>query len=159
MALYPDKDPDEFVEEAVRIDPTNLNQEYIQLPSQLAYFNNRYAEVYRYWTECKAVSEQVAAQLAQQIRDHLSATSKGRVTLAEVDQQVLLDPTYRQAKAKERVAEAEKVRLYGVMDALRTKRDMLISLGANYRLEMSGDPMLRAQAKLEREVEHARNGY
>jgi hypothetical protein len=62
------------------------------------------------------------------------------------------DPDGQQARAKEVAADAERVRLYGVLDALRSKRDMLISLGAHIRAEMQHDPMIRERAALDREV-------
>lgn len=155
MALFANKDPDEFVEECVTIDDSSfvtLNQSYVSLPAYLAYWNNRYASVYRYWTERKTITEQTYAQLANYYRDALQGMNKTRVTLAEVEHQIVLDVNYQQAKAKETMAESEKIRIYGVIDALRTKKDMLVSLGANMRLEMGSDPMIRDQTRIEREI-------
>jgi len=41
----------------------------------------------------------------------------------------------------------EKIRLYGVIDAVRTKRDMLISIGAQVRAEMESDPSIRERSR------------
>lgn len=150
MALFPDEDPEEFLESCVQINEADMNAEFVKVPAQLAYWNNRYAIIYRHWLERKAMKEQLYAQLAIDIRTRLSIGAS-RVTLTEVESAVLLEPEYQQAKAKEIVAESEKVRLFGILDAIRSKRDMLVSLGANMRAEMQHDPSLRSQAHFDRE--------
>jgi hypothetical protein len=39
--------------------------------------------------------------------------------------------------------EADRLRLRGIVEAYNAKRDMIISLGANLRLEMLNDPQVR----------------
>ena len=41
-------------------------------------------------------------------------------------------------------ADGRRLKLQGVLDAVRTKKDMLVSLGASMRAEMQGDPSIRA---------------
>lgn len=137
-------DIDQYQWECLAIEPLVLTEEYVRLPSDVAYWNERYASVYKHWLEMKARRERVLAERSEELRKTLKfkkqadvADSSGRVTIAEVESAVARDPAYQAARDKEIAAEAEKVRLFGVLDALRTKRDMLVSLGAHMRAEMS----------------------
>ena len=48
-------------------------------------------------------------------------------------------------------AESEKQKLRGKVEVVSAKKEMLISLGAHIRVEMS-DPMIRAQVKNNKEA-------
>jgi len=146
-------DLDSYLKSCVQIEPLALEEEYVRLPADLAFWNQRYSEVYRYWLERKVVLNEVRARIQIEERERLEMLAKGkRVTIGEVEDALILNPEYQQAKMKEIAAEAEKVRLWGVLDALRSKRDMLISLGAHIRAEMAHDPMIRKQASIDHEV-------
>ena len=145
--------PEEYLQDCVKIEPLCIEEEYIRLPGDMAYWNSRYSDVYRHWLEMKVARDLAHNRLLMEHRELLLAKStSGRVTAAEVESHVVQDPIYLDAKAKELVAESEKIRLYGVMEALRAKRDMLISLGAHIRQERANDPMIRTQAHIDREV-------
>jgi len=67
----------------------------------------------------------------------------------------LCSQRYIDAKAREATAESERHRARGRVDALSTKRDMLISLGAHIRLELLRDPAVRKRmSRLEAENEY-----
>lgn len=150
----PDHDIEKYLSECVRIEPLALEEEFVRLPSDLSFWNQRYSEVYRYWLQCKIEVGEVKARVQLEERDRLENAAKGkRVTIGEVEDALVLNAEYQKAKMREITVEAEKVRLWGVLDALRSKRDMLISLGAHIRAEMSNDPLIRQQARIEREVE------
>lgn len=72
-----------------------------------------------------------------------------RVTVAEIEATTTTDAHYLESCTAEIVAEGEKVRLHGVMETLRTKRDMLISLGAHMRSTMQQDITLRTPEYIE----------
>lgn len=151
-------DPDEYLRECVRIDDFDIQAEYIRLPADLAYWNSRYADAYRDWNSSKLELDMLCSTLSLAIRDELINQAKGgRVTLAEVEQVLHTTPQYRDAKQKEILAEADKARLYGVVDAIRAKKEMLISLGAHIRLEMGNDPLIRnARAAASEVANHRR---
>ena len=152
----PIDDPDKYLHECTQIEPTFLQEEFVRLPADLAYWNQRYSEAYRVWLEAKHAVERHAAVMSIAIREQLMVTNKGRATISEVEQLLHRDAAYDQLKRAEIVAETEKVRLYGVLDALRTKREMVISLGAHIRAEMSNDPLIRQQRALDEEVRRSR---
>jgi hypothetical protein len=123
-----DHDPDKYLNECVAIDEFALQAEYMRLPADYAYWNARYAEVYRFLLRSKMTRDQLQARLHKEYRARLEAQrSSGRVTIAEVDAEVEADPEYLEAKVTEIEADAECKKLQGVMEALRTKREMLIS--------------------------------
>jgi len=141
----------EYLKECVRIESFTIEEEFIRLPGDLAYWNNKYADVYQYWLERKQVTAEVTARRSSEIREDMTAAKGKRPLVSEVDDALTMDPAAQQAKMKEIAAEAEKVRLYGIMDALRSKREMLISLGAHMRAEMKFDPLIRERAYLDGE--------
>jgi hypothetical protein len=152
-----DHDPDKYLNECVAIDEFALQAEYMRLPADYAYWNARYAEVYRFLLRSKMTRDQLQARLHKEYRARLEAQrSSGRVTIAEVDAEVEADPEYLEAKVTEIEADAECKKLQGVMEALRTKREMLISLGAHIRAEMQRDPSVHQRGHVDREVVDAR---
>lgn len=153
----PARTADDYLRECVQIEPMALEEEFVRIPADLAYWNNRYSDAYRLWLECKIESERVEADISTGIRRELANNPKSRATVAEVEHLLKVDPAYVDARRREAAAESEKVRLYGVLDALRSKRDMLISLGAHMRAEMANDPLIRRQRALERDVKEARD--
>lgn len=130
--------------ECVEIDAFAIQEEYMRLPADLAYWNERYASVHRHWLEMKAKRERVYAERLMVVRQGLQfeldsdPLKKGRITISEVEVGVMRDDAYMAVRDKEISAEAEKIRLWGVLDAIRAKKDMLVSLGAHMRAEMAG---------------------
>jgi hypothetical protein len=147
---------EKYLSDCVRIEPMALEEEYVRLPGDLAYWNAEYASAYRRWLEAKIACDAGEGQAAFEWRNQLELDSKGRVTAAEVESRVRVDTEVLRLRRAEAEAEADKVRLYGVLDAIRSKRDMLISLGAHIRQEMENDPMVRQRAGVAAEVARAR---
>ena len=142
------------VRDAVTIEPAVIQEEYVRLPGDLAYWGAQYAAAYKDWQEAKVQRELVTAQLTAEHRVALEAKSK-RVTVGEVEAAVTLDQRWVEAKGVEIRAETEKIEVQHVVEALRAKRDMLVSLGAHYRMEMENDPVIRRQRALDREINEA----
>lgn len=137
---------DEYAAQCVKIEPLALEEEFVRLPGDLAYWNGRFADLYCYWQERKQVTDQLCRVLSIQYRESLAVNTKGRVTIGEVEEQVVLNADYKDAKSKEIQAEVEKIRVQGVVEAIRAKKDMLVSLGAHMRAEMGGDLSVRSQS-------------
>jgi hypothetical protein len=149
------EDSEEFLNRCVEIDPLQLQEEYIRLPGDTAFWNARYAEAYRRWLEVKIERDVTLAEAAQEARAVLKDRG-AKATVAEVEEQQALDVDVIRVRKLEAQLEADKVRLNGVMDALRAKREMLISLGAHIRLEMGNDPSVRQRMNVDREVQQNR---
>lgn len=130
---------DEFLKDSVQIDTLQLQEEYTELPAQLAYWNEQYAKALREYLHAKIARVRLHAKLYFEKRAALS----GKVTEASVDAAIETDPRYCNSRDEEADAEAEATRLRGVVESVRTKKDMLVSLGAHIRAEMVGDPSVR----------------
>lgn len=139
-------DPEQYLRESVSIDETNLNAEYIRIPTDLAYWSAQYALAVRRFHTAKLEADRVTARARIDARLNLE-TMHTRVTESMVEAAVEKDGQVFAMATAAIEAEAEKLRLQGVVDAVRAKRDMVISLGATQRQEMQADPTLRALAR------------
>ena len=169
MAELHDIEVEQYLKDCVDIEPIGLEDEFVRLPADLAYWNHRFAEAVKELQRSKFVREQVYARRYQALREELGEASrvaaekaikggadakKVRIkapTVDDITAAVMADDEYAEAKGREIEAEGEKARLYGVVDAVRTKRDMVIQMGADRRVEMQGDPVLRDQVRGARE--------
>jgi hypothetical protein len=139
-------DPHTALMDAVKIEPLALQEEFVRLPSDLAYWNARYADAQRTFLVRKLELDQLNARLRIELRERLLVT-ESKVTESMVDSRVELDDRYGNARLAMVEAEADKMHKYGAVDALRAKRDMLVSLGAHVRAEMQHDPQLRDESR------------
>jgi hypothetical protein len=135
---------DSYVTDAVTIEPLALEEEFVRMPADLAYWNNQYANALRTYQLAKRAVEQLNALLTIEHRERLNRVVN-RVTEAMIDSAVQIDERMDEAKEALIHAEVDKVRIAGVCEAVRTKRDMLISIGAHVRAEMARDPVIRTQ--------------
>lgn len=147
-----------YLSDSTRIESFDIEAEFTRLPADLAYWTEQYAQAYGEWRAAELELERTVATLSLAIRDELHTTTKGRVTGAEVENVLHSVDPYRDARMLELNAETKKVRLHGVVASIQAKKEMLISLGAHMRAEMGNDPMIRNQARIDREVERAKNG-
>ena len=164
MAELHDIEVGQYLKDCVDISPEELEDEFIRLPADLAYWNHQYAETIKEAQRAKFLREQTFARLHTDLREEmmneareavvksLEEDSKSKMkakapTIADIESAVYTHAEYIAAKEREIQADGEKARLYGVVDAIRTKRDMIIQMGADRRAVMMGDPILREQTK------------
>jgi len=140
---------DAYLADTVQIEPLALEEEFIRLPADLAYWNERYSQAVRAFLISKIEVERCGARLHLEVRTRLmgvavpeGAKSKGP-TVADIEAAVESEPELQAARMRALDAEVDKVRLQGVLDAVRAKRDMLVQLGARARIEMEADPVIR----------------
>ena len=126
----------DYLQMCTGVDHTQLSAEYMRLPADYAFWNEKYAAVYATYQKRKSYTEQTKSRRKMELREVLISTGD-RVSEARLDSEVAHDDEYVSARLLEIEAEAKVKYLYGVLDVLRTKRDMLISLGAHQRAEMS----------------------
>ena len=129
---------------ATRIEPLAIQEEYIGLPGHLAYWNNRYAAALE--AALRAEHERKMAESRVLLELRAAAKVEGtKPTVDEIEARVALSQDVRSALLDEIAAQAEKARVQGVVEAIRAKREMLVSLGAHLREEMRGDPSIRSE--------------
>lgn len=141
-----DLDVDEYLADCVQVYPEALQEEYVRIPADLAYWNARNSAANRNHLVTKMNRERTVARLQIETRAAFEVAGK-KATEALVDATVTMSDEYGVARMAEIEAEVEKAKLSGVVDAIRAKRDMLISLGAHVRAEMQGDPSLREMSR------------
>lgn len=139
-----DMEVDKYLHDCVALFPEAIGEEMTRLPADLAYWNARYADVLRAFLKAKLDEDRTFARVAIYCREELAQS--GKVTEAMVTAAVEKHPDIEAARLATIEAEVEKVRLYGVLDAIRSKRDMLQSLGAQLRVEMEHDPVARERS-------------
>lgn len=149
MAMIQDLEVEQFLRDCVNIEPLALNEEFIRLPADLAYWNERYAQAYKKFLASKLDVDKVRAQRQIHYREALPLEGK-KVTESVVEAAVDIDEQVIRAREAHIEAEHEKTRLYGVLDAIRSKRDMIIQIGAQVRTEMQGNPQLRSELRGDR---------
>ena len=147
---------DDAVRDAVAIEPLAIEEEFIRLPADLAYRNEMYASAYRRFLVAKHEADRTYSRLMMEHRATLEASNDKRPTEGAIKASVENDPDWDLAQRRLIDAEVGKISAYGVVDAIRTKRDALISIGAHIRAEMGGDPSTRARHRGARDVEDSR---
>lgn len=136
---------DPLVRDAVTIEPMAIQEEFIAVPAHLAYWNSQYAAAFESHIMHKLAREQMYRALYGAYHAQLVSERGGKApTISDVDSRVEPDSRMVEARREEALAEAEKVRLQGICEAVRAKRDMVISLGAHMRAEMAGNPLIRS---------------
>jgi len=160
MALLNDVEIDDYLKKSVDIEPMAIEEEFVRLPGDLAYWNERYARAVTSYLTNKIQRERIEARLYLEQREHLTAKVNVEVaegkkggkapTIDEIKSAVAGHCSMIEAEDMELSSEVEKVRLYGVLDAIRAKRDMLIQIGSRQRVEMEHDPVIRDESRMRR---------
>ena len=128
----------DYLNKCLSIDALQLAEEFTEVSSQLSYWNEQYAEALRTQLVAKIHRERTHALVYLQKRE-----SMGKVTEATLSAAIEIDPRYVVAVDTEAQATADCMKMRGRAEAVKTKRDMLVSLGAHMRAEMGGDPSIR----------------
>lgn len=142
MSKLNDIDVETFLKDSVLIDPLCITDEYVRLPSDLAYWNQRHSDALKAHLRAKIELDRVEAMVYLEKRE--GGVDGKRLTVDGVNAAVAVDPRVLSAREAAVLAEVEKSRLHGVVSAVGAKKDMLVSLGAHVRQEMDGDPVVRA---------------
>lgn len=133
------------VQDAVAIEPLAMQEEFIRIPADLSHWNAQYTDVLKRYLIAKAQDEETWARVWLETREALLLDGKATEKLIEC--KALTNPDYQKVHLALIEVEVEKARVLGVVDAIRSKKEMLISLGAQIRSEMEGDPALRREYK------------
>ena len=137
---------DEYYRESCTIVPEQIHAEYVGMSAALAYWNARYADAQEVFLTAKADFDILERELYPVVRTELEAPSV-RVTEKMVETAMAQSGAWCDAKRGLAKAEADKLRAFGVLDAVRSKKEMLVSLGAQLRAEMQGDLRLREEMR------------
>ena len=144
-----EEETDEALEGVFDIDPLDLQDAFCNVPAQLAYWSKQYAIRYRAAAAAKANEKHVVGAYGEVARER-AVSLRGKSTEADVAAQLEGIDEVQEAREATIEADYEKVRVFGIVDAIRSKKDMLISVGAHVRAEMDHVPSIRAQHRADR---------
>lgn len=136
---------EKYREECLAVTPELVEEEFIRNPGDIAFWSDRYAEALEEdvlaYANRKAVYGRLVSDLdlIAELEDNLGK----KPTASQIEGAVVNHEDYREAVAREGRAKATKQRHRGMMDALSAKRDALISLGADVRIERQRDALIR----------------
>ena len=137
------QDDDSYYEECVNLSVDDIKAEFCRLPADLAYWGARHAEALEVWKTAKSYRESTEARLHLIQRETLAVGGSKRPTVADIAAAVTMAPEYSSAHAAEISAEAAHLAAKNRFLAVSAKKDILQSLGAHVRMEMSQDPIIR----------------
>jgi hypothetical protein len=149
MATLNEIEVEKFLKDSVDIEPTQLQEEYVRVPADIAYWNERYSQALRAHLLAKLELDRVYAILQIEKREVLSVAG-GKVTEAIVSAAIEVDAKYQVARLATIDTEVEVSRLKGVSYAVSAKREMIVSLGAHLRIELQNDPIIREHYRAKR---------
>lgn len=139
---------DSYLYECVDMDLDALSEEYARQSADYAYWNEKFTLAMKAVLLAEYNEQQVEAMLYLK---HKQAPEGGKApTEAAVDALVKLSPEYQAARLASIEVQVEEKHIRGLMDALRTKKDMLTSAGATQRQELEGDMRMRETTQLKR---------
>lgn len=120
------------LDELFDIDETNLTKEYAKQASTYAYYGTLYNIADRSVMEMDAKKDSTYAEIELAYRDELK---EDKPTEGRIKSMVLTDEGYAEVLGKYAFAVYRKNTLKTIMDALKMRADMMISMGAHLRAE------------------------
>lgn len=137
-----DWEVEDFLHRCISIDEAQLDEEFRTFAGYYAYWTNQYSQAIEAALMAKRDLERTEAKIGLETRETRRLEKAKAPTVDEVKSIVLNDPQVRLAHMDFVTAEAEKIRIRGIVDAVSAKKDMLQSLGAKRRLEMQHEPRI-----------------
>jgi hypothetical protein len=134
------------VKDSTNIEEAALNSHFIRLSADLAYYNQIYSDVLDLLRSCERGLEFGEADIRTEYR--AGTQPNGRpASEGYIDDCVKSDHRYKKMREECDHAEVLKSRVAGIVDAIRAKKDMLVTLAANQRAELEGDPAVRRRER------------
>jgi len=137
------KPKDRSPADATRIDVAHLETDFVALPSDLAYWGERYAEALGKKLRARAIRKRLFAERFLALKA-TTVAGTGKSPSEEICKQMVeVDETYSSALDDEIGYDVELARLDGVLSAINAKRDSLTHLGASARDERRSELNVR----------------
>lgn len=134
----------QYLKECVTIEPMALEEEFIRVPADLAYWGARWADAQRDAALAKLRRNEVEAAIDAEYRAE-AAGSGEKVTEKVIASRVAGDDRMRAIEVELIEADARASRARAFADAVRAKKDMVVALGSQVRAEMQANPTIRDQ--------------
>lgn len=130
------------VDEDLFIDQTNLADAYAFHPKKFAFYSTGYELAVNHEAKLKVELERTYARMDEIARRMLADSGK-KFTETMVESVVITSEDYRFIQDAYLEAQKQTGLLRAARDAMIHRKDMLVSLGANYRAEIHADTSLR----------------
>lgn len=130
-------DPDKF-ETDITVDGMMINDAFINQAGLTAYYGALLASAGEQSSKMKVLRDATIAKVGQEIRE-AAAAEKRKVTEASIGEEVTLDPRVQAIRLAYDAANRVESECYAAIEALKSRRDMLIQMGASAREEKKGD--------------------
>lgn len=134
-------DLEQYKDECVGIDRHNLNDEFCRVSADYAFWADRYSELDGQLIRAKAGLDEAKARADADVRSALFARGE-KATETKVEHLVNISSVVMGAVGQLASVTTNRTRVKGILEAIATKRDMLVSLGATIRAERQADPTL-----------------
>jgi hypothetical protein len=142
---------DAYLHDCVTLVPEALQEEFTRVSPDMAYWSRKYSEAHKNFLQAKVAAKRMRALVYIDQREAL-LSGNVKVTEALIEAKVETDIRVQEADDRLIVAEVERAEADGAMEAVRAKKDMLISIGAHVRAEMGYDPVIREKARERGEI-------
>ncbi len=123
------------LKEDLSIKIENLNEDIARQPGLFAYYHEQLRQAEEAYKHAKLRAEIYEAALDRQVRDQALARSE-KITETIVEKRIRAVPGWADHQKEIITAEAAMNQLKGVVEAMRQKKDMLVTVAANARAEM-----------------------
>jgi len=130
--------------EAIKIDPLDLQIQFAEYSAHLAYWGARMVEAERDFQYADKNYDEVVSKTSLILREQLTKDGK-KPTEATIEAATHLDPEVSKARQDRIESDARMRRLKTDLEAVRSKRDMLMMMGAQIRAEIQADPRIKDQ--------------
>lgn len=155
MTLVRDVEMDDYLHRCLELEPAALTEEYKRVAMDQGYWNEKWALANRALLLAENEEEVVKARLFLRFKEGSGGKSP---TVDTVKAAVTIAPEYQEVHLRVLELQHERDYLKGVLDSMKTKRDMTSQMGHFMRLEMEGEMRLKAREGLEQRAERFFNG-
>lgn len=152
MAQFRDVQIEKDLLAAVQIEPLTIQNEFIRLPGDFAYWGERYRLARISRDEIKLKFQSESSRLQRVHRERL--LSNGKATESMVEGALHEDPDYHDLYRALSLADIEMEAMAHNVKAVTIKKDALVSLGSLIRQELENDPIVKSRVMDRRAAEN-----
>lgn len=131
------EDTEQYLRESISTDENQIEHEYVRIAPDIYFWGSKYAETHQNYLLKKLEVSTIRAKVYLVQRE--KAKEKGRATEAEIAAMVEVDPEVQAANFELIKAEIDRQKSLNVVEAVRSKRDMLQGLGASIRAQINSN--------------------
>lgn len=125
---------EEYARSCTSIEPLDLQSEYVRVSADLYYWRGKYADTLDEESKAENLRKDIEAEVYLELREAKDSGKKSG-TEEQIKLRMRLDSRVSNARERERQAMVQKARVWGIVESITTKKDMLIGLGASQRQE------------------------